>query len=65
MKQLLTITADLSSIRLHKLPIKTGADGKAYYDLAFQVKVAFFSAHMEFSLWYNKKEYGKVKAEYD
>lgn len=58
------LNADLSAIALTDIPIRVGADGKDYYILDFQIKVAFFSAHMEFSLWYQGKQYGKVDAQF-
>jgi len=59
-----TLRADLSAISTTLIPIRTGADGEKYYFLKFQIKVKFFSAHTEYSLWYQDKEYGKVEAEY-
>ncbi|KAK4937981.1 hypothetical protein LTR10_021470 [Elasticomyces elasticus] len=63
-KDLVTLQADLSAIAATEIPVEVGKDGKDYYVLAYQIKVAFFSAHMEYSLWYKDVEYGKVKAEY-
>ncbi|KAI1618641.1 hypothetical protein EDD36DRAFT_37652 [Exophiala viscosa] len=63
-KRLVTLRADLSAIAATQIPREMGNDGKLYYVLDFQIKVAFFSAHMEYSLWYKNVEYGKVKAEY-
>ena len=65
MKKLVNLIADLSVIPRNGVPTKLGADGKTHYCLDFEIKVTFFSAHMEFSLWYEGKEYGKVKAEFD
>ena len=45
-------------------PIHIGMDGKLYYILDFQIKVAFFSTHTEYSLWYQDVQYGKVNTEY-
>jgi hypothetical protein len=61
---LATLTADLSAIATTLIPVQEGADGEDYYYLSFQIKVKFFSAHTEYSLWYKNKEYGKVDAEY-
>ncbi len=58
------LTADLSSIPISELPIKKGADRKKYYHIDFQIRVNFEPAHMTYSLWYEKKCYGTVDAEY-
>ena len=63
-KPLVRLTADLSSIRLSDIAIRRGQDGCDYYYLDFQVRVKFFSAHTEYSLWHNDKCYGLVRAEY-
>lgn len=63
-KKSIELEADLSSISRTKIPIKTGEDGYDYYELSYEIKVAFFSAHLEFSLWYAGKEYGKVNAKW-
>jgi hypothetical protein len=59
-----TLCADLSSIAESLIPIERGADGRDYYVLHFEIRVKFFSAHTEYSLWYKGGEYGKVDAEY-
>ncbi|OAP59951.1 hypothetical protein AYL99_04953 [Fonsecaea erecta] len=63
-KEFVTLTADLSAIDHSKIPIKFGKDSELHYVLDYKIKVAFFSAHMEFSLWYKRKQYGKVEAEF-
>ncbi|KIV84785.1 hypothetical protein PV11_00543 [Exophiala sideris] len=63
-KKLVDLTADLSAISRALIPVERGKDGKDYYVLRYQIKVAFFSAHTEYSLWYKGVEYGKVMAEY-
>nr|KAK5442177.1 hypothetical protein LTR18_006030 [Exophiala xenobiotica] len=64
MKKLVVLEADLSRIARSTIPIDKGMDGQDYYVLTFQIKVKFFSAHTQYSLWYNGVEYGNVKAEY-
>ncbi|KAK5056031.1 hypothetical protein LTR84_012582 [Exophiala bonariae] len=64
MSRLVKLTANLSSISTTLIPTKVGADGLPYYYLSFEIKVKFFSAHTEYSLWYKNKEYGKVNSEY-
>ena len=56
--------SNLSTIPKGDIPIETGKDGKKYYRLNYEVKIAFFSAHMNFSLWYKGKQYGKVNAQF-
>lgn len=63
-KKMVTLTADLSTISRTMIPIEIGADGEQYYNLKFEIRVKFFSAHTEYSLWHRGKEYGKVSAEY-
>ncbi|ERF70437.1 hypothetical protein EPUS_04715 [Endocarpon pusillum Z07020] len=63
-KQLVKLTADLSSIPTSMLPIKKGADRKKYYRISFQIRVNFKPAHMTYSLWYKNTCYGTVDAEY-
>ena len=63
-QKIVLLTADLSSIPETAIPIHIGADGNEYYVLNFQIRVKFFSAHTEYSLWHKDKEYGKVNAEY-
>lgn len=63
-KKLVDLTADLSPIGTTLIPVKVCKDGQMYYHLQFEIRVAFFSGHTEYSLWYNETEYGKVEAEY-
>jgi hypothetical protein len=58
------LTSDLSAIAATEIPIKGGWDGERYYVLDYEIRVAFFSAHVEFSLWYKNKRYGKVNAKF-
>lgn len=64
MTKLVRLTTDLSKIANSDIPVQVGADGERYYVLSFEIKVKFFSAHTEYSLWYRDREYGKVNAEY-
>lgn len=60
----MVLTSNLSDVPITQVQIVVGADGEKYYRIDYQIKVAFHSAHMEFSLWYKNKEYGKVNAEF-
>ena len=64
MKKLADLIADTSTIPLGIVPIEQGQDGQNHYVLDIEIKVAFFSAHTEYSLWYEGVEYGKVNVEY-
>lgn len=63
-KELVKLTADLSSIPTDMLPVTTGADHKRYYYVNYQIRVNFEAAHITYSLWYKNKRYGTVHAEY-
>ncbi|EXJ69044.1 uncharacterized protein A1O5_07979 [Cladophialophora psammophila CBS 110553] len=41
-----------------------GKDGQYHYYLNYEIRVGFFSARMDFSLWYLDKQYGKIEAEF-
>jgi hypothetical protein len=62
---LATLPADLSSIPLAQLDKRLGADGKEYYVIRYEIRGVFYSAHIEYSLWYNDQCYGKVDAKYE
>jgi hypothetical protein len=63
-KHLVTLAADLSTVPIHQYQVITGADQVKYYDLSFQIKIGFFSAHVDYELWVQGKKYGSVSAEY-
>lgn len=63
-QKLVNLHADLSAISSSMIPIERGSDERRYYKLEFEIRVSFFSAHTEYSLWYKNVEYGKVRAEY-
>jgi hypothetical protein len=44
---------------------KFGMDKKRYYQLRYEIRANFFSAHTEYSLWFKGECYGKVNAEYE
>lgn len=59
------LTSALSLIPKKKLMQRTGKDKKKYYEIMFEVRTNFFSAHTEYSMWYEDVRYGKVDAEYE
>lgn len=63
-KHLVTLKYDLSVIPVHRYQIITGADHKKYYQISYEIKITFFSAHMDYSLWFQGKNYGAVQAVY-
>lgn len=58
------LTADLSSIPHHHVKVQNGVDSHQYNVLDFEIRINFFSAHTEYSLWVENKRYGTVQAEY-
>ena len=62
--RLVNVTADLSRISATKIPQTRGADGKMYYQLAYDIEVTYYSAYTKYELIYQKVNYGSVTAEY-
>jgi hypothetical protein len=60
-----SLTADLRSIDQSLLHNKTGADGKPYVDVYYDLVVSLKSALMKFSLEIKGKEFGSVAAKYE
>jgi hypothetical protein len=60
-----TLSADLRTIDKSLLQPKTGADGKAYVDVNYDLVVSLKSALMKFSLEIKGKEFGSVNAKYE
>jgi hypothetical protein len=59
------LKADLNAISTTSIPTSVGKDGISYYKCDYQIKAAFFSAHIEWTLWYQDVCYGTVKAKYN
>lgn len=59
------LKAKLSSIPVRALRKVTGKDGKKYYRIDYEIRFKFFSAHIEYSLWYEDICYGTVDAKYE
>lgn len=59
------LSADLSTIAMKAMRKTRGMDKKKYLVLHYEIRVTFFSAHTEYSLWFENKCYGKVNAEYE
>lgn len=65
MRKHVTIFAKLSSVPIRALRKTTGKDQKKYYRADYEIRFTFFSAHTEYSLWYDDVCYGKVEAAYE
>ncbi|GKZ16561.1 hypothetical protein AbraCBS73388_000141 [Aspergillus brasiliensis] len=59
-----TLEPTLSQIEKSRIPTCRGADGELYYTILFQIHAVYYSAHCEYTLWYEDHEYGSVKADY-
>jgi hypothetical protein len=64
-RTLVTLSADLSRIPTAQLDKQLGADGKEYYEIGYEIRGVFYSAHTEYSLWHKDQCYGKVDAKYE
>lgn len=60
----MSVSADLSRIPLHKIPKKSGADGKVYYVIHFAVEISYYSGYTTYELIHDGVNYGPVAAEY-
>lgn len=61
--KLADLKADFSNIP-QQASIERGKDGQTYYGIVFEIHVNLYSAHTEYSLWYNGKSYDTINAEY-
>lgn len=58
------VRADLTGIDKKKMIKKTGADGKKYYEIHFNLVLSTATANMRFSLEFDGQEMGSVEATY-
>lgn len=58
------VRSDLTGVDRAKLVMFTGADGKTYYDLEFNLVVCTAAANLKFSLEIDGVEMGSVEATY-
>ncbi|KAL8943815.1 MAG: hypothetical protein Q9216_000808 [Gyalolechia sp. 2 TL-2023] len=63
-QDLVTVTADLSRIPVHRLPQALGADGLSYYRIDFAIEITYYSGHTTYALVHDNINYGPVAAEY-
>ena len=64
MNHLVTVTADLSRIPAHKIPVNKGKDGLNYYIANYQIQVIHYSANTTYELIHDGISYGEITAEY-
>ena len=60
-----TLTADLRKVDRGFFKKRTGADGRIYYDVLFDLVITMQSAMMKFSLEFRGKKMGSVDVDYD
>lgn len=63
-KEHATLNPRLDRILKARIPIRRGKDGCDYYEPHYQIHAAFFSAHCEYSLWFEGKNHGSIKVDY-
>lgn len=64
MKKHAVLNIPLSKIQKERMPTDKGADGEEYYCLEYEIHAAYFSAHCEYTLWYEGVYHGEVKVDY-
>ncbi|PKY02863.1 actin-like ATPase domain-containing protein [Aspergillus campestris IBT 28561] len=64
MKKHADLNPPLSKIQKGRLPIVKGTDGEDYYHIQYEIHAAYFSAHCQYSLWYEGVNHGDVKVDY-
>lgn len=60
MKEHANLDPRLDRILKTHIPVRRGRDGYDYYEPEYQVQAAFFSAHSEYTLWFEGKNHGTV-----
>ena len=64
MKKHAKLNPILSQIEQYRIPTCRGADDELYYTIDYQIHAMYHSAHCEYTLWYEGRNYGSVKADY-
>ncbi|RAH52240.1 hypothetical protein BO85DRAFT_464003 [Aspergillus piperis CBS 112811] len=59
-----TLNPSLGVIEKERIPIERGADNKLYYVVQYEIHAVYYSAHYVYTLWYEGRNYGSVKADY-
>lgn len=47
-----------------KIQAARGMDGKDYFEVKYQIHAHYYSAHCEYTLWFQGKNHGSVKVQY-
>lgn len=55
---------ELDPILRMRIPTVRGADMKRYYQVSYEIHATYYSAHSEYSLWFEGKNHGVVKVDY-
>lgn len=63
-KQHAVLNPRLDRIQKSRLQTCTGTDGEKYYQISFEIHAVYYSAHCEYTLWYEGKDHGRVKVDY-
>ncbi|GAB1197359.1 hypothetical protein APSETT444_006652 [Aspergillus pseudonomiae] len=63
-KKLRVLNPDLDAIEKARIPVRLGHDKEKYYEVHYQIQATYFSAHCEYTLWYEDKEHGTVRFDY-
>ncbi|PLB48097.1 actin-like ATPase domain-containing protein [Aspergillus steynii IBT 23096] len=58
------LNPQLDKIQKDRLETCIGADGEEYYEISFEIHAVYYSAHCEYTLWYEGKDHGRVKVDY-
>ncbi|PWY74562.1 actin-like ATPase domain-containing protein [Aspergillus sclerotioniger CBS 115572] len=64
MKKHAILNPVLSKVQKKRISKSQGKDGEKYYQVAFKIDAAYFSAHCEYTLWYEERNYGSIKVDY-
>lgn len=59
-----TLNPSLGVIEKERIPIERGADNELYYVVRYEIHAVYYSAHCVYTLWYEGRNYGSVKADY-
>lgn len=47
-----------------RIPVIKGEDNEEYYQAFYKIHASYYSAHCEYSLWFEGKNHGTVKVDY-
>ncbi|KAJ5569788.1 uncharacterized protein N7459_009218 [Penicillium hispanicum] len=64
MKEHAVLHPELNRILRKRIPIVKGADSHSYYSVNYGIHAHYYSAHCEYSLWFEGQKQGSVRVEY-